>query len=140
MAKCKQCGTGGLFTKFGATGLCAQCLEKKLDEVQSSITPEIKEAADLGKLIEKEKSDLQKLKEKIAEAQKKAKQEEKKAKEANQRLIVAEEKLELESFSLYEPKFDFTNSEEYKARLDIQRKQKEIQGKRSYQATHREEK
>lgn len=46
--------------------------------------------------------------------------------EVQQQILVAEDIIELESFSLYHPKYQFTNSAEFKARLDeIREEQKQ---------------
>ena len=46
-----------------------------------------------------------------------------KLQEVQQQILVAEDTVQLESFSLYQPKYQFTNSSEYKSRLDAIREE-----------------
>ena len=52
-----------------------------------------------------------------------------KLKEAQEQILGAEETILLESFALYEPKYQFTNSAEYKARLDAIRENQKATAK-----------
>lgn len=124
MAKCRNCGKGGLFVKLDADGLCPDCarskLQMRLKAVEQTMTPEMHDAAKLRESLatlhaeeDAVKRSVAGLKSQLAELQK--------------QIIVAEETIEMESFSLYRPTYAFATSEEYKARLDkVRASQKEM--------------
>ena len=131
MAKCKNCGKSGLFQQLSSEGICLKCLE-------ASITPEMKEANKLSMLVADKKAELESLehsmeeKSKALDAEIKSKADElnrfsDKLKNLQQQILVAEDNVELESFSLYHPKFSFCNSDEYKERLKTIRDQEKVQ-------------
>lgn len=112
-----------MFTKVGTTGLCLACMEKQLSELEQSITPEMRDAVSLAQLIADKKAELQTLESRERDARSRTVWAEEQARRASLNLIVAEERVELETFSLYEPRFDFVTSDAYKARLDALREQ-----------------
>lgn len=71
-------------------------LENKTDELNTRISQQEMQLSDLNAEIQSKKTNLEQLESDI---------------------IVANETIELESFSLYEPKWSFANSEEYKKEL-----------------------
>lgn len=127
MAKCKQCGTHGMTLKVNAEGLCLSCVTKECEKFRALLTPELQRVVDakkeLNSIVEKKKAA-----ENAVEA---AKQElelyKRKISKLNDEIIDLSDAAELESFSLYRPKYDFTHSEQYKSRLDVIRgEQKEL--------------
>lgn len=118
MAKCIKCGQRGLMLKVNADGICLDCASKDLAEMKALITPELRDVIDAKKLLEKEKEALSEAKKETAIAQSKLKQTKIQIQAAESQLIVASDAVEMESFSLYSPRFSFTTSEEYKQQLD----------------------
>lgn len=144
MSKCQRCGAHGLFLKL-SNGLCPSCVQNDLDtanrriqELELQLTPEMV-------ALSKDTQAIDALKQKIADLELSYKDEQRKVdaqtqvlhadldrlhqsiEKAQKQLIVTTDTVELESFSLYQPKFDFVKSEEYKERLDIIReKQKDM--------------
>lgn len=111
MARCKVCGSHGLMLKVNDEGKCLTCVTKELTETRAKITPDIATIADL--------------KEKIAEYTQQKNQAQRAYQDAayelsrlQKQVTDVSERIEYESFGLYEPKYDFAKSEEYKARLD----------------------
>ena len=111
MARCKVCGAHGLLLKVNDEGKCLACVTKELDATRAKITPEIAALADL--------------KEKIAEYTQQKNQAEREYRDAadelsglQKQITDVSDRLEYESFGLYEPKYDFAKSEEYKEKLN----------------------
>ena len=134
MPKCKECGKRGVFLKLNPDGLCLDCVTKAYSEekhahekLMEQLTPELL-------AIVNAQDELDAIKLNIV----RAKQEKEKTDEEihvmmekydfiQHDLIVATEQQELETFSLYEPRFDFTKSEEYKLALSrIREKEKDM--------------
>lgn len=118
MAKCSRCGKNGIFQKT-YHGFCLSCLNlsyaeehAQLEDLKNSSDPMVVQHADLKKDILKlqiTKEELEKQTESIRERIRKLEKD----------LLVPSDSVEMESFSLYRPKFSFTRSDEYKERLDI---------------------
>lgn len=127
MAKCKQCGAHGLLMKVNADGLCLSCVTEKRNKLEALLTPELRQVLDAQEELEKVRN-----KQKQAEAAIKAAEREEleckaRLKKLNAELIDVSDAVELESFSLYRPRYEFTRSEEYKAKLDeIRASQKDL--------------
>lgn len=146
MAKCRQCGNSGLFLKIDSSGLCAHCAEsvinnKRLYEMehlldqakkdceqiqfeyaalQATITPDMQDAISLRHAVEH----LNKTKEELVRAVDSARDE---LSKLQSEIIVAGDAIEMESFSLYTPRYSFVSSAEYKERLDqVRSKQKDM--------------
>lgn len=145
MAKCTRCGTSGVFLKVDANGLCQSCaksvlteqlftaqntieqLQKQLNDLNASITPEMRNAIELSQIITTLESKESALLSRQSDIQGQITRLEEKLASLNQEIIVANDTIELESFSLYTPKFKFATSEMYKIRLDsIRAEQKEM--------------
>ena len=96
-------------------------MKKEWDKVGFGDLVAIKEEKDKIKKEIKELENRKKVYEKyIAELEEKKKQKE-------SELVVLDDELLLQSFGMYEPKYNLTNSEEYKQRLDeIRNKQKQL--------------
>lgn len=119
MPKCKNCGKTGLLLHLSSGGLCQQCVEQELMRLENLLSPDILDAiqrkesvikldariAELGKEVERLDGIIDERKNTIAELDK--------------RVIIQEETIEMESFSLYRPIFEFATSEEYKSQLVI---------------------
>lgn len=145
MAKCKRCGKHGLFLGTDAFGLCVDCVQASLgeelnksqkgtaevqheyeqilrqyNELNAMVTPEMLDVDALSKRIEQLRAQQKEVTEAVdaANGQLKALQDQ---------ILVAEDVIELESYALYRPTYNFTTSEEYKNRLDeVRQKQKEM--------------
>lgn len=137
MGKCVLCGKKGMFFKVNDMGLCDQCadiktksdrilkLESELDqakqnqeserkyraELEGMITPEMQKADSLRRMIEELTQTKERLDLEIAGKNNLLKS-------LNNQILVAEDAIEMESFSLYKPEYNFVSSEEYKAKLD----------------------
>lgn len=131
MAKCKQCGRRGIGLKLH-DGLCVECIsdmltqEKKqkseaieeLDKIRASLTPEMNNAIELEKLIRNREKEVSSLEETIAKHKQDINQRTTELENLNRQILVADETIEMESFSLYKPRYDFASSEQYKSRLE----------------------
>lgn len=118
MAKCKACGQSGMFMKVTPTGLCLSCAAGKIQELERLATPEIRKLADINTEIKNRETTLASINESIDKQKVELNKVKELIKEANKRLTVVDEEVELESFALYKPQFDFCRSEEYKAELE----------------------
>lgn len=133
MAKCTKCGKKGLFLKLDKNGVCSDCVHKaQLEERDKKI-------AELNEQLLPEQRDINKLKEKItaltvaletkekeiAAAKTTQQQINADIKNKKKELIVLDDELLYQSFSLYKPIYDFAKSEDYKDRLNsVREKQK----------------
>lgn len=131
MAKCKQCGRRGIGLKLH-DGLCVECIsdmltqEKKqkseaieeLDKIRASLTPEMNNAIELEKLIRNREKEVSSLEETIAKHKQDINQRTTELENLNRQILVADETIEMEIFSLYKPRYDFASSEQYKSRLE----------------------
>ena len=142
MAKCNRCGKGGLFVKLNAEGLCMDCvcadlrqqlhqsenkctdLEQQLSHLRATIPPEVNDIARL-------QEELKQLEESTAAKRTESEQLQTKVAELNAQIIEADSTLELESFSLYKAKYNFSSVQEYKDRLDA------VRDKQKYMVLHR---
>ena len=142
MAKCNRCGKGGLFVKLNAEGLCMDCvcadlrqqlhqsenkctdLEQQLTHLRATIPPEVNDIARL-------QEELKQLEESTAAKRTESEQLQTKVAELNAQIIEADSILELESFSLYKAKYNFSSVQEYKDRLDA------VRDKQKYMVLHR---
>lgn len=130
MAKCAVCGKWGPFLKL-YDGVCLPCIQtelaeskKRIEALEAELTPEvrtiIKDPVEYVKQKAKEETDQ--FFDKKSRHEKTIIELEAQIRRAKSELIVAEDAIELETFSLYHPKYEFTHSEEYKAALDTVRK------------------
>ncbi len=101
--------------------------QEKLRKLQASFTPEMKEhdtaVAELKKVsneIIASKKEVDRLKDEI-------KKKNRELIEAEKKYIQMDEKIQMQEFGLYTPKYDFASSEKYKERLNaIREKQKQL--------------
>jgi len=144
MAKCNRCNKNGLFFKVNTNGVCTECeriikLEQDEADIKQKIEKlhgeyqrteqaynEIKERYDVlyNKIAEQAKADIKK---EYEDAILKTEQLQKEIENKKNEIIVLDETIMLESFALYEPKFKFQTSADYKTKLDtIRDKQKDL--------------
>lgn len=124
MSQCIKCNKKGLLMKVDVNGLCPECsakennnLKMELENIKSQMSPEHKEAINIKEQINnllKEKEDL---KLKIEDLHNEAVAIEKDIRESKSNLVQINEQIYFQDFALYEPRYDFTNSEQYKERL-----------------------
>ena len=127
MAQCTQCGKKGLLVKINAFGLCESCAQGEIDRLRKMMTPEMQDAAKMQQYIQ----DLQERKS-IAEQELAATLG--RVEDANRMLalkqtqiVQTDEQILMQEFGLYEPRYDFCNSDEYKNHLiQIRQKQKDL--------------
>lgn len=102
-------------------------LKQEIEDLKNLLTPEKKEAKDileyLNELQEKRSiliKDIEKLKLELTDL-------ENKKNIRKQELIILDEEILMQDFGLYQPKYDFATSEQYKEKLvEIRNKQKEM--------------
>lgn len=117
MAKCQTCNTSGMFLKVNADGICLDCATNKIKELQKRITPVFEQNENMEVLL-KEKTislesvncDLERKNEQLAAI-------ESKIQKSQQDLLFLSDQIELESFGLYIPRYEFCSSDEYKEKL-----------------------
>lgn len=121
MAKCLNCGQSGLFLKLNDKGFCVSCLTNDLAHLESEyallrkqITPEMKN-------IQVAQKRLDDLNSRIASASGEIKNLNNQASLLRGQLVQYEEAMELESFALYTPRYNFVRAEEFKTALDAVR-------------------
>ena len=127
LARCLRCSKSGMVLKVNSDGLCMDCLtaalkesEKERKSLQDRITPEFEEAERIPGILAQRRKELSVIEDKLASAQSKYQ-----ALQAS--LLTVEDAVELESFALYIPRFEFATSEQYKTRLsDVRSSQKQM--------------
>lgn len=113
------------FSIFIIPGLLAIFLaikqQKSLNKFRNESIEAEKEASDFKNEVDKEvldsidmKKELERLKAKVSEAKNELKSSRRELEEIEDKIIVAEDTIEMESFSLYTPKWKFAISENYK--------------------------
>lgn len=124
MAKCKECGNSGLTLKTNSDGICMDCLTRQLKEMahkyaklEARITPEFEEAERLTEKLKHDREAANALAEDIQEKQQEVEGLENQIAKAKDSLLVASDDVEMESFGLYLPRFEFAKSDDYKERL-----------------------
>lgn len=128
MAKCVQCGKGGLLTKLNEKGLCEKCvllsLQTKVNELS---TPEYQNLDMIRDEINTRTAQLKSINDDIRIKQSAIIQLDNTIHQKKQFIIDLDEEALMQSFGLYKPQFDLMNVEQYKARLDfIRQKQKDM--------------
>lgn len=95
-------------------------LSSKHAELESSVTPEMWNAAELRKLIARLSAEHAQMQAALAADREKLES-------LHSEILVAGDTLEMESYSLYKPEYDFAHSDDYKAKLDqIRAEQKKM--------------
>ena len=127
MGTCKNCGQKGLLLKVTAGGLCLNCAEKRIDNLEKVLTPEMERIVDVQQAYQCLVEEKEKLEAQLEREQAKLIEVQNKYRVRSKELIQLDDVLEMESFSLYRPKFDFVNSEQYKVQLEeIRESQKKM--------------
>lgn len=104
-----------------------QKLKLELEKLKSEFTPEMENANKLAQFTADLNIKLQKYQDDIENAKNRIEGLNKQLDEKRSELLDIDDKLLYQNFSLYEPKYDFINSDEYKARIDeIRKTQKEL--------------
>lgn len=125
MSKCTLCGKSGIFLKTNVEGMCPDCQTKTLKELREALLPENQDIIKLNAEIQRLNSDKNTLNHEIFTQTNLLNKTLKELTEKKKEIIETDETILLQSFGLYEPKYDFVNSEQYKQRLDeIRQKQK----------------
>lgn len=150
MATCSRCGRKGIFLKL-QDGVCENCVSilyaenelTKIEEAKKSVQREI---SDLAKTLSDKESAFAKLKEDARIAAIQSAQEElndlsisasiergalektrAELQAVSKELVETRDEVMLQSFGLYEPRYSFKNSDEYKSRLlKIRAEQKDM--------------
>ena len=127
MAKCSKCKQSGLFLKVTAGGMCLSCASNRIDELEGVLTPELQAAVDAKELCSQYNEKLAEIKNQIEKKQAELQKVNKDYQARSKDLIALDDVMEMESFSLYKPRYAFTNSETYKVKLDgIREQQKQM--------------
>lgn len=94
--------------------------KKEIERLKSQLSPEQIESADLQGKIEQQQGELEKVSKKVLEK-------EKQLEELKAQLVETDEKILLQSFGIYTPRYSLMNSDEYRERLtDVRTKQKDM--------------
>lgn len=124
MSQCIKCNKKGLLMKVDVNGLCSECsakennnLKMELENIKSQMSPEHKEAINIKEQINNLLKEKEILKLKIEDLHNEAVTIEKDIRESKSNLVQINEQIYFQDFALYEPRYDFTNSEQYKERL-----------------------
>lgn len=127
MPKCTQCNTKSPFLKLTDGGLCLACAGKKISEFEALLSPEMRKIVDLEKAQKAKEEALRALEEQLNKAESTYNSLSRKCQAKEKELFVLDDEIEMESFSLYRPRYEFTHSEAYKEKLDsIRAKQKQM--------------
>lgn len=133
MAKCVKCGKKSLFLKVNDKGLCSECVHKEeiskkdneIKKLTQLLLPEQQDIIKLNKQLEQLKINVEQRNKELSSIQTKVNQLNSEIKSKRQEIIVLDDEILYQSFSLYEPIYDFAKSELYKDRLNtIRDKQK----------------
>ena len=150
MGKCTRCGRSGVFLKL-KNGLCENCIsvagaEEELREIENKKEAAQEELKDLENRLSDRSKSFAELEEEAKEsALKKAEEEisclsaeiyklhteitekQQELSDISKDLVETRDEVLLQSFGLYQPKYSFTSSDEYKSRLlEIRAKQKDM--------------
>jgi len=99
----------------------------KMEELQASFTPEMKEHDTAVAELEKVSNEIMASKKEIDRLKDEIKKKNREFMEAEKKYIQMDEKVQMQEFGLYTPKYDFASSEKYKERLNaIREKQKQL--------------
>lgn len=118
MAKCKSCHSSGMFLKLNEDGICLDCATNRIKELQKRITPVFEQTEDIEALLKTKTLSLQSINADLDRKNEQLASLEAKVKSTQKDLVFLSEQLELESFGLYIPRYDFSSSDEYKEKLE----------------------
>lgn len=118
MAQCNRCGKKGMFLKVNSEGLCEACAQEQLAAMRAAMTPEQwgyvnlqDELFHLQQRRDEASFQLSSIQNEIARLEQLVLQK-------KNLLIQMDEEILMQEFGLYQPKYDFVNSDAYKERLD----------------------
>lgn len=115
MPTCTLCGKSSMMLKTNVEGMCEDCQRKTLQTLRIAASAKNKTDVELQRInhqISDRKSELERVERELASKK--------------EQIVETNETLLLQEFGLYEPKYDFATSEQYKERLDqIRQKQKD---------------
>ena len=127
MARCMRCGKSGMMLKVNAFGLCPDCAQAEIDRLQRMVTPELQAAVQSGQYVEDLKRQQQEAENRLALLNSQCQQLSDLIAAKQKELIQTNEELLVQEFGLYQPKYAFTQAEEYKNTLALLRqRQKDL--------------
>lgn len=127
MAKCTKCGKSGLFLKTNVEGMCSDCQYQVILTLRAALSPEQKESISLQERLQQLRAQTQNLESTIKAKNQQINTLDLELQKKKSEIVETDECALLQSFGFYKPQYDFTNSEEYKSRLDeIRQDQKEM--------------
>ena len=135
MAICKRCGRKGILLKVNAEGLCDSCVQQQLNELRNALSPEQSNVLHLQEEINTLSTQRQKLYDDIYKLNGEVQALSNSIQERKSQVIQLDEQILLQEFGLYEPKYDFCTSDEYKIRLQQIRQQQKDMIKNGYAVT-----
>ena len=102
-------------------------LKQRASELESMLTPEMRDLDAVNRNLESKKKQVADTEKQISLLNEQKKSIERDILTAKKQLIETNDAILMQEFGLYEPKYDFVNSDEYKAKLtDIRSKQKDM--------------
>jgi hypothetical protein len=127
MSQCKLCGKSGILLKTNSEGMCSECTEKELQRLRALVTPEHCALMSLQDEIESTTKQRDKMNCELNDIAAQLHTLYDSIEQKKALLIQTDEQLLLQEFGLYEPKYDFCNSDDYQNRLlQIRQKQKDM--------------
>ena len=127
MARCMRCGKSSMMLKVNAFGLCPDCAQAEIDRLQRMVTPELQAAVQSGQYVEDLKRRQQEAENRLALLNSQCQQISDLIAAKQKELIQTNEELLVQEFGLYQPKYAFTQAEEYKNTLALLRqRQKDL--------------
>ena len=127
MARCMRCGKSGMMLKVNAFGLCPDCAQAEIDRLQRMVTPELQAAVQSGQYVEDLKRQQQEAENRLALLNSQCQQLSDLIAAKQKELIQTNEELLVQEFGLYQPKYAFTQAEDYKNTLALLRqRQKDL--------------
>lgn len=119
----------GLFDVFKVKDFKAEAesLRKELDNLKENLSPEMNDVIELNHQIKELTSNKLGIENEISTAKNKLVELKNQIEEKNLQLIEKDEEILLQEFGFYKPRYEFSNSEQYKNKLnEIRIKQKEL--------------
>lgn len=102
-------------------------LRKRIEELEAALTPEMQDAIMLKKQLADLSNQLEQKQQEIKTATESLSLIQSDIESAKEALVETNDRILLQEFGLYEPKYDFASSEEYSVRLqDIRKRQKQM--------------
>ena len=118
MAKCNRCGKKGVFLKVNTEGLCEACAQEQLAAMRAAMTPEQREYVNLQDELFHLQQKRDEASFQLSNIQNEIARLEQLVLQKKNLLIQMDEEILMQEFGLYQPKYDFVNSDAYKERLD----------------------